>query len=75
LGSGDDRTGVEGKVNDLRGVLGIEKNDVCAAEGSDYRGASPFRRWTFLGVSESERENVFAFERGEVSVSGTENRL
>ena len=75
MGSGDGHIEVEGKVNDLRGVLEIEKNDVCATEGCDYRGVSPFRHCTFLGVSERERGNVFAFERGEETVSGTENRL
>jgi len=61
----------------LRGVSEIGKNDVCAAEGSDYCGACPFHRRTFLGVSESERGNAFAFAQGEgeVRVSGTENRL
>ena len=75
MGYGDDHTEVGAKVNDWKVVLEIGKNDVCVAEeGFDYHGVSPFHHCIFLGESESERGNVFAFEREEM-VSGTENDL
>lgn len=73
MGFDDDRTEAGARVNGLKVALQIGKSDVYVAEGSDYHAVSLFRCCIFLG--ENEKGNVFAFERGEETFRGTENRL